>query len=196
MYFSKNPYRVLGVLSNAGLKEIQKNISKLKAFSKIGKDMDLDYNLTFLNLSILERSDTLLSKSNNQLNLDKDKITNSLFWFADLNPIDSVALAHLIKGDIIKATEIWEKATVSKDVSLKNYSSFNNLSSLLLLNALDDSKTDTFKKDSTSINQIRKAINLKAKFINSTFFNTYCECISKSTPINSVDAEEFLLMLF
>ena len=41
--------------------------------------MDLDYNLTFLNLSILERSDTLLSKSNNQLNLDKDKITNSLF---------------------------------------------------------------------------------------------------------------------
>ena len=153
MSFSNNPYRILGVLSNAGQKEIQKNISKLKAFSKIGKDMELDYNLSFLNLSKNDMSETLLLKSNNQLNLDKDKITNSLFWFADLSPIDSVALAHLIKGDIVKATEIWEKTTASKDVSLKNYSSFNNLSTLLFLNALDDSKTDTFKKDDTSIKQ-------------------------------------------
>ena len=191
MYFSNNPYRILGVPSNAGLKEIQKNISKLKAFSKIGKEMELDYNLSFLNLSKLDRSDTLLSKSNNQLNLDKDKIKNSLFWFADLSPIDSVALAHLIKGDIVKATEIWEKATVSKDVSAKNYSSFNNFSTLLFLNALDDSKTDTFKKDDTSIKQIRKAIKLKAEFISSTLFNDYCESICKSNPVSSVDAEEF-----
>lgn len=191
MYFSNNPYRILGILSNAGQKEIQKNISKLKAFSKIGKDMELDYNLSFLNLSKNDMSETLLLKSNNQLNLDKDKITNSLFWFADLSPIDSVALAHLVKGDIVKATEIWEKTTASKDVTLKNYSSFNNLSTLLFLNALDDSKTDTFKKDDTSIKQIRKAIKLKSEFISSTFFNTYCESISKSTPISSVDAEEF-----
>ena len=191
MYFSNNPYRILGVLSNAGQKEIQKNISKLKAFSKIGKDMELDYNLSFLNLSKNDMSETLLLKSNNQLNLDKDKITNSLFWFADLSPIDSVALAHLIKGDIVKTTEIWEKTIASKDVTLKNYSSFNNLSTLLFLNALDDSKTDTFKKDDTSIKQIRKAIKLKSEFISSTFFNAYCESISKSTPISSVDAEEF-----
>ena len=190
-FISNNPYRVLGILSNARLKDIQKNISKLKAFAKIGREMELDYNLSFLNLAKLDRTDDLLSKSENQLNLDKDKITSSLFWFADLSPIDSVALAHLVKGDVSKVIEIWDKATASKEVSLKNYSAFNNLSTLLLLNTLDDSKTDTFKKDSDSIKEIKKAIKLKNEFISSAFFNNYCESISKSTPISSGDAQEF-----
>ena len=153
--------------------------------------MELDYNLHFLNLAKIERTDNLLLKSENQLNLDKNKITSSLFWFADLSPIDAVALAHLIKGDISKTIEIWDKATTSKEVSLKNYSAFNNLSTLLLLNTLDDSKTDTFKKDNDSIKQIKKAIKLKNEFISSAFFNNYCESISKSTPISSDDAQEF-----
>ena len=190
-FISNNTYRVLGVCSNASLKDIHKNISKLKAFAKIGKEMELDYNLSFLNLAKLDRTDDLLLKSENQLNLDKNKITNSLFWFADLSPIDAVALAHLIKGDISKAIEIWDKATTSKEVSLKNYSAFNNLSTLLLLNTLDDSKTDTFKKDNDSIKQIKKAIKLKNEFISSTSFNNYCESVSKSTPISSDDAQEF-----
>ena len=190
MIFSTNPYRVLGVSSDSGIKDIQKNISKLKAFAKIGKEMELDYNLSFLNLAKLDRTDDLLLKSENQLNLDKNKITNSLFWFADLSPIDAVALAHLIKGDVSKAIEIWDKATTSKEVSLKNYSAFNNLSTLLLLNTLDDSKTDTFKKDNDSIKQIKKAIKLKNEFISSTSFNNYCESISKSTPISLDDAQE------
>ena len=190
-FISNNTYRVLGVCSNASLKDIQKNISKLKAFAKIGREMELDYNLPFLNLAKIERTDDLLLKSENQLNLDKNKITSSLFWFADLSPIDSVALAHLIKGDIIKAIDIWGKATTSKEVSLKNYSAFNNLSTLLLLNTLDDSKTDTFKKDNDSIKQIKKAIKLKNEFISSPFLNNYCESISKSTPISSDDAQKF-----
>ena len=155
MIFSANPYRVLGVSSDSGIKDIQKNISKLKAFAKIGKEMELDYNLSFLNLSKLDRTDDLLLKSENQLNLDKNKITNSLFWFADLSPIDAVALAHFIKGDISKAIEIFEKAIKSNEVTSKNYSSFNNLSTLLLLSSLDDSRTDTFKKDDTSIQRIK-----------------------------------------
>lgn len=190
MIFSTNPYRVLGVSSDSGIKDVKKNISKLKAFAKIGKEMELDYNLSFLNLAKLDRTDDLLLKSENQLNLDKNKITNSLFWFADLSPIDAVALAHLIKGDISKTIEIWDKATISKEVSLKNYSAFNNLSTLLLLNTLDDSKTDTFKKDNDSIKQIKKAIKLKNEFISSTTFNNYCESIIKSTPISSDDAQE------
>lgn len=191
MFLSNNPYRVLGILSNTGLKDIQKNLSKLKAFSKIGKEMELDYNLSFLNLAKLDRTDDLLLKSENQLNLDKDKIINSLFWFVNLNPIDSVALANLVKGDISKAIEIWDKSSTSKEVSLKNFSAFNNLSTLLLLNTLDDSKTDTFKKDTDSIKQVSKAIKLKNEFISSPFFKNHCEAISKSTPISSDDAQEF-----
>jgi hypothetical protein len=190
-YISNNSYRVLGVPSNSSLKDIQKNISKLKAFAKIGKEMQLDYDLSCLNFSKINRTDDLLLKSENQIKLDKNRIQMSLFWFVDISPIDTVSLANLIKGDVSKSIEIWEKATKSNELTLNNYSAFNNLSTLLLLSSLDDSNTDTFKKDSDSIKIIKQAIHLKNKFISSTFFNNYCESICKSASITSDDAQEF-----
>ena len=74
---------------------------------------------------------------------------------------------------------------------LEILSFLNNLSTLLLLSTLDDSNTDTFKKDSDSIKIIKQAIQLKNKFISSTFFNNYCESICKSASITSDDAQEF-----
>ena len=62
MIFSTNPYRVLGVSSDSGIKDVKKNISKLKAFAKIGKEMDLDYDLSFLNLAKLDKTNDLLLK--------------------------------------------------------------------------------------------------------------------------------------
>ncbi len=188
---SNNTYRVLGVASNTSLKGIQKNISKLKAFAKIGKEMKLDYDLSFLNLAKINRTNDILLISENKLLQDKNKITSSLFWFADLSPVDSVAIANLIKGDTDKSINVWSKATKNKEVNSKNYSSFNNLSTLLLLNTLDDSKTDTFRKDIDSIGQIKSAIKLKNQFISSPFFLDHCESISKSNPINTDDAQEF-----
>ena len=191
MIFSQNSYRVLGVVSNSGVKEIKKNISKLKAFSKIGKDVTFDYDLSFLNLAKVDRRESSLLQSENSLNMDKNKITNSLFWFADLSSVDSVALANLIKGDTDKSIEIFMKATKSNQVTSKNYSSFNNLSTLLLLTSLDDSRTDIFKKDDTSIQRIKQALQLKSLFLSSTFYNTYCEKICKSVALDSAAAQDF-----
>ena len=191
MYISNNSYRVLGIVSNASLKDVQKNISKLKAFAKIGKQMDLDYDLSCLNLTELNRTDALLLKSESQIKLDKNRIQNSLFWFVDINPIDSVALSHLIKGDVVKSIEIWEKAIKSNEVNSKNYSAYSNLSTLLLFSSLDESKTDTFKKNSESSNIIKRAFKLKQALISSTYYNQYCESVSKSIPITSDDAQEF-----
>ena len=61
MIFSQNSYRVLGVVSNSGVKEIKKNISKLKAFSKIGKDVTFDYDLSFLNLAKVDRREFFIT---------------------------------------------------------------------------------------------------------------------------------------
>ena len=188
---SKNPFRILGIQSTSGQREIKKNLSKLNAYAKLGRKMDMDYDLNVFNLSELERTTDILQKAENKLNLDQNKIKNSLFWFADISPIDSVALAHLIKGDVVKSIGIWEKATASKDVSLKNFSSFNNLSSLLLLNSLDDTKTDTFIKDDATIQAIQKAIKLKSEFFSSVYFKNYCDSICTSVNITSDDALEF-----
>ena len=193
MLFSQNSFRILGVLSTSGQREIKKNISKFNAYAKLGRKIDLDYDLNFLNLLDLERTTNILQKSENKINLDQNKIKISLFWFADITPIDSVALANLIKGDVSKSIEIWEKNTKSKTVSLKNYSSFHNLSTLLFLKSLDKTKTDTFIKDDTSIEVIRRAIKLKSDFLSSTSFNNYCESITKSVPISSNEANQFFI---
>ena len=83
------------------------------------------------------------------------------------------------------------KATKSNQVTSKNYSSFNNLSTLLLLTSLDDSRTDIFKKDDTSIQRIKQALQLKSLFLSSTFYNTYCEKICKSVALDSAAAQDF-----
>ena len=82
--FNNNPYRFLGVVSNAGAKAIQKNLSKIKAYSKIGKYISLPYELNFFNIIELNRSDSLIIESENKILLDINKIKHSLFWFNSL----------------------------------------------------------------------------------------------------------------
>ena len=191
MVFSNNPYRILGVLSNSGVKEVKKNLSKLKAFAKIGKEMKLDYNFSCFNFKPIERSDDLLMKSENYLNLDINKVKSSLFWFTDFNSIDSVAIANLVKNDIDKSREIWEKATKTKKITEKNYSSFNNYSSFLLMNSLDESKEDLFKKDENSIADLKLAFQLKLDFINSVFFSDFNQKVLKTEMVSAIEIEDY-----
>ena len=130
MFFSQNPYRIIGVASNSGLKIIQKNLSKLKAYSKLGRAIEFDFDLPFLNLVAINRSLDIISKVESQILLDENKLKHSLFWFQDISSYDSIALANLIKGDTDKALEIWAKTMKSGEVNTKNFSAFNNSSTL------------------------------------------------------------------
>lgn len=192
MYFSQNPYRVIGVPSNSRIKLIQKNLSKLKAFSKLGKKIELDFDLTFLNLEKVDRSSDVISKVESRILLDEKKIKYSLFWFQDVSSYDSIALAKLIKGDTDKALEIWTKAMKSEEVNSKNFSAFNNSSSLLFLLQLDKSKTDQFKKDNNSIAILNKALEQKIKLINSAFFQEYCLSLGVKSNIDFSVIQKFL----
>ena len=81
--FNNNPYRFLGVTSNSGVKNIQKNLSKIKAYSKIGKHLTLPYELSFFNLLEINRSESLINDAENKILLDPNKVKYSLFWFID-----------------------------------------------------------------------------------------------------------------
>ena len=188
MYISQNPYRTIGVVSNSGAKEVQKNLSKLKAYAKIGRNPAFAYDLSFLNLAEIDRSENVINKVENKITLDRDKVKYALFWFLDQNPVDSVALKSLTSGDITKAIDIWVKTTSGKKISNKNYSAFNNLSSLLILKSLDVSKSDCFAKREQAHEDLRLAINLKNELLNSEFFSSFCECVSKSEK--SIDFDE------
>jgi hypothetical protein len=190
-YISQNPYRTIGVLSNSGIKEIHKNLSKLKAYSQLGKKVDFDYDFNFLNLVEVERSTDTITKVESRILLDDNKVKYSLFWFLDCSSFDSIALSNLIKGNTDKAIEIWEKATKSNEVTSKNYTAFNNLSTLLFLNSLEDSKSDIFNKSKDSIQNLREAINYKCALISSNFFKDFSNDIGVTTDISVSEIQSF-----
>ena len=117
---SSNPYRIIGVLSNSGAKSIQKNLSKIKAYSKIGREVSLPFELNFLNLEKLNRTDASIIDAENKILLDPNKIKHALFWFIDASSIDQIALANLEKGDFTFADLRWSNftGTILNDVIL------------------------------------------------------------------------------
>ena len=190
-FISLNPYRIIGVLSNSGVKEIHKNLSKLRAFAQLGKKIEFDYDLNFLNLAEAERNSEIISKVESRILLDENKVKYSLFWFLDSSSYDSIALSNLIKGNTEKAIEIWEKATKSNKVTAKNYSSFNNLATLLLLMSFEESKSDTFNKSKESISYLKQALNYKSNLITSSFFREFCNDIGVTTDITVSEIQPF-----
>ena len=125
--------------------------------------------------------------------MDESKIKNSLFWFVNISPIDSVALNNLSDGNIDKAIEIWSKSIKGKEISEKNYSAFNNLSSLMFLKSLDSSKTDQFFKGETATLELRSAISNKYSLLDSKYFYSYCESVLKNTnQIDIIEIKSFI----
>lgn len=160
-----NPYRIAGILANSSEKDILKQKSKVKRFSEVGKEISSEYDFPFL--SSLQRSSTIIDKAFSDIEQNQNKVFYSLFWFLNLNPIDNTAIQHLISGNKEKASEIWEKLSNEKEVNSKNYSAFNNISTLYLLG---DSKED-----------LKRGITTKIKLIESENFKDFVHTVADET---------------
>lgn len=126
---NENPFRFLGVYSNASAKDISSHFTKASAYAKTLKSICFDEEMSQV-LPPINRTSTSLQNAKNQINLPEDKLKFALFWFCCVSPIDKVALGHLQVGDIHKALEIYGKQT--------NYSAFINKGVILLMqNAYD-----------------------------------------------------------
>ena len=121
---ANNPFRILGVWSNAKQADIVRNVSKMKAYLNVGKTIDFPTDMEGL-LSSLNRSMQLAQTAQAAINLPNDKIRYALFWFCNADPIDSTGLSNLASGDSEKAKTIFTK----KD----SYSSLVNRAVLALI---------------------------------------------------------------
>lgn len=131
-FISRNPYRIIGVATNASSKDILKQKSRFLAYSRANKTITTEMDFTF-QLSNLERNAEIIEQAFSSIELPEDKIFHSLFWFVNEHPIDNIALDHLKLGNIDKAMELWGKAINGKELTERNISAFNNLSTLNLL---------------------------------------------------------------
>ena len=199
--FNNNPYRFFGVISNSGVKNIQKNLSKIKAYSKIGKHLALPYELSFFNLLEINRSESSINDAENKILLDPNKIKYSLFWFIDNSSIDKIALENLNKGNFEKSENIWRKVIKDKSISKSNFSAYNNLSTLLFLKSLAKNKNNKFENTKTSISLLKEALSLKSELIFSKQLNELSNLITgNENAISREDVLEFfnenILQLF
>jgi hypothetical protein len=163
----KNPYRIAGILSNASDKELQRKKIKLRAYTKVGKGVKLDYDLHFF--GNIDRTENSVNKAFSNVEHSQDKVNYSLFWFLNISPFDNTAIEYLKSGDAQKSIEVWEKVTTDKDVNSKNFSAFNNLG--------------TFKLISKSVSEIKEGIEAKIKLIESEYFTNFVHAVADETFI-------------
>ena len=104
----KNPYRILGVFSNASLKEITANKTKLARYASVGKSVSFDADMDGV-LPPVTRTAESVEKAFADLSLPQDKLKYALFWFVKDTNFDELALGHLNAGNSDKAAELFGK---------------------------------------------------------------------------------------
>ena len=120
----KNPYRVLGVYGNATSKEVQKNLSRIAAFAKVGRteefytDFKVAFRVSFQRLNAgsedahfkLERDEEMVVAAQAQLHSAGDRLLHLCFWWTCATPADEAAFRKLETGDLMGALAVWNRA--------------------------------------------------------------------------------------
>ncbi|MCD8290373.1 MAG: hypothetical protein LUC91_02600 [Prevotella sp.] len=103
-----NPYRLLGVYANSSMRERLANITRIKAFLKVGKPMSFPTDFPSM-LPQINRTLDAVTEAESQLSLPDKQIHYAQFWFLKANTVDEIAINHLIASDIENALSIWTK---------------------------------------------------------------------------------------
>lgn len=162
-----NPYRIAGVLSNATIKELERQKGKARAYLRAGKEFKTDYDFDIL--GSIPRTLELIERTFSNIEQNQDKIDYALFWFLNGNSFDDTAINYLKNGNNEKAIEIWDRVTLNKEITSKNFSSFSNLGTFKLL-----SQTQT---------EIKEGIKAKIKLIKSDYFEDFVRVVADETLI-------------
>ena len=103
-----NPYRQLGVYSNSPIKERVANHNRLKAFLKVGKQVDFPLDLSQY-LTSIDRTSESVAQAEANLALPNEQLKYAQFWFMKATPLDDIAFNHLFSGNMDEAINIWMK---------------------------------------------------------------------------------------
>ena len=115
---TNNPFRILGVFSNASARDIAANIHRISAYQRVNRDVSFSPDLAGM-LGKCNRTTNSVAQAQAEINLPQDKIKYALFWFVKSDAADEIAINHLAVGNVDKAKEIFRKG--------RNFSSKINL---------------------------------------------------------------------
>ena len=103
----QNPFRILGVFSNASLKEITANKTKLARYASVGKSVSFDADMNGL-LPPVTRTTESVEKAFADLSLSQDKLKHAMLWFMKCTSYDEDAFSKLAAGNVKEAKLVWE----------------------------------------------------------------------------------------
>ena len=116
---TNNPFRVLGICSNATAKEVNAD----KGMLNVGEI--INYPTDFLGiLPLFKRDSNVIEQAVAQINLPQDKIKYALFWFMKLSSVDEIAINYLQIGDKAKALDCWSRQNDVSSLMNKGVLSF------------------------------------------------------------------------
>lgn len=169
-----NPYRIIGILVGTSTKEEHSKTKKLKMY--IGAQQEVPEDYSFPIIGSLNRNIENVEGTISKLNLNNDRVNASLFWFYNGNAITDEPMFDALKASKEEAKEavvVWIKLTAAEEVTKRNASAFQNLSTLYL--------NSGFNNKIISKNKLEKGITLKLKFLESDFINDFIKLSSDET---------------
>jgi len=169
-----NPYRIIGTLVGTSTKEEHSKTKKLKMY--IGAQQEVPEDYSFPIIGSLNRNIDNVEDAISKLNLNNDRVNASLFWFYNGNAITDEPMFDALKAskeEAKEAIDVWIKLAAAEEVTKRNASAFQNLSTYILNSA--------FKKSTISKNNLEKGITLKLKFLDSDFINDFIKLSSDET---------------
>ena len=111
-FIKSNPYRVMGMASNQPTSTMASNLTRLKAFSSIGKQTAFPIDMDSVLKDAPERSSAAIHKAMAALSSPKGRLDHGLFWFMNMNETDAKILSALAKdGNLTAAREAWALET-------------------------------------------------------------------------------------
>lgn len=157
---AENPYRIVGLLVGSTAREQEKQVKRLKQYLEAEQEPQDDFSFPILGR--LNRNVDKVTEAESKLNLDNDKFNAALFWFYNGNSItDEPAFNALKDSDMSSAQAVWTKLISSGEITQKNCSAFQNLSTLLLCKGLNGDEIDQ--------NLLEYGLQLKLKFLDSNY---------------------------
>ncbi|HSD07657.1 hypothetical protein [Flavobacterium sp.] len=169
-----NPYRIIGILVGTSTKEEHSKTKKLKMYIGAGQEVPEDFSFPII--GHLDRNIDNVNDAISKLNLNNDRVNASLFWFYNGNAITDEPMFDALKASEEEAKEaiaVWIKLVAAEEVTKRNASAFQNLSTLYLNSAI--------KKATISKTKLEKGITLKLKFLESDFIYDFIKLSSDET---------------
>ena len=176
-----NPFRILGIISNATAKEPNESETFILRYLDIGKSAVLKFDIT-PPLNSLDRNSEIVKNAKRKIHDSFDKLSHSIFWLVNGNMVDKIALEKLsLEKNIEKASESFKKGSRNFLISKNSFSSIINFSTLEIISYNSHKDEERVKKAIKNKYQI-----IKDKII----FNEFEKLITSNS--NKIDQKSYI----